>query len=63
MKTWDYEAVGYEGDTYCIGCLPDGVGMQSGNVAPIFECSSWDTYPICIVCGHEHDYVGLILED
>ena len=64
MKAWDYEAIGYEGEIYCTGCLPDGVDMQSGDVAPIFESSTWDSYPVCCVCGKVHDYVGLIgLED
>ena len=61
MKAWDYNCVGYEGNIYCIGCLPDGVDMQSGDVSPIFECSTWDTYPVCCQCSREHDYVGLII--
>lgn len=60
MKSWDYEAVGYEGEIYCIDCLPDGVDMQSHGTSPIFTCTEWDVYPVCYVCGHEHDYVGLI---
>ncbi len=60
MKAWDYECVGYEGSIYCVGCLPDGVDILCGNVNPIFASSEWDSYPVCCVCGHEHNYVGLI---
>ena len=60
MNAWDYKAVGYAGNVYCVECLPAGIDMQSGDVSPIFECSEWDAYPVCCVCGQEHDYVGLL---
>lgn len=62
MKSYDYEAVAYESEVYCIDCLPGGVDMQHGDVAPIFACSEWDCYPVCTVCGMEHDYVILLRE-
>lgn len=60
MKSWEYEAVGYEGEIYCVKCLPNGIDMQSGDASPIFACTEWDAYPVCCVCGHEHNYVDLI---
>lgn len=60
MLAWDYNCVGYEGEIYCVGCLPNGIDMQSGNVSPIFAASEWDIYPVCCVCGQVHDYVGLL---
>ena len=60
MKSWEYNCVEYEGEIYCINCLPDGVDAQSGNVNPVFACSEWDSYPVCAVCGMEHDYVILL---
>ncbi len=60
MKAWDYECVGYKGDIYCVDCLPVGVDMQNGDVSPVFESSEWGVYPVCCVCGQEHDYVVLL---
>lgn len=60
MQPYDYFAVGYGHEIYCVECLPDGVDMQQGDVAPIFACSEWDSYPVCTVCGRVHDYVVLL---
>lgn len=61
MNASDYEAVGYEHEIYCIGCLPDGVeAADIDAVVPIFADSEWDCYPVCVVCGMEHDYVVLL---
>lgn len=57
MKAWDYDAVTYDGDVYCVGCLPDGVTEEDEEVCPIFASDEWDSTPVCCVCGEEHDYV------
>jgi hypothetical protein len=59
MKSYDYEAVAYDGAVYCCGCLPDGVTEESEEASPIFADSEWDCYPVCDHCGCTHDYVGL----
>jgi len=58
MKAWDYDAVVWEGEVYCVGCLPDNVNVENEGVMPIFASSEWDSYPVCTVCHMEHDYVG-----
>ena len=60
MKTYDYYAVGYKGDIYCLKCLPKGVDVNSDEVSPIFADSEWDEYPTCGVCFEIHDYVSKI---
>lgn len=57
MKAYDYEAVVYDGNVYCIGCLPDGVDEE--DLEPIFALSEWDCYPVCDACGEAHEYVCL----
>jgi hypothetical protein len=59
MKSHDYDAVTYDASVYCIGCLPEGVGVLDEEVSPIFADSEWDSYPVCDACGAEHDYVNL----
>lgn len=58
MKSYDYEAVIYDGDIYCIGCLPDNI--IADNVYPIFADSEWDYIPVCCECGYEHDYICIL---
>ena len=60
MKAWDFDAVTYEADVYCIECLPEGVSHHSDDCYPIFADSEWDYTPICCVCGCEHDYVTVL---
>lgn len=62
MHAFDYEAVVYEGEIYCTGCLPEGVSVESDEVSPIFADSEWDYYPICSVCGETHTYMNLTAE-
>lgn len=47
------------GECYCVGCLPAGVDVDSEGVYPIFSSDESDSYPVCCVCGREHDYIGL----
>jgi hypothetical protein len=62
MKAYDFEAVTYDADVYCVGCLPDGVSVDDEEVGPIFADSEWDHYPVCVHCGTVHDYVSLTAE-
>lgn len=59
MKAWDYYAVEYDGNVYCVACLPSGVDIESDDVSPIFADSEWDYYPVCDECGYTHDFVSL----
>ena len=67
MNAYEFEAVIYDGDVYCVGCLPDGVGVEDideyGNdvCAPIFANSEWDYVPVCCECGQVHDYINVIV--
>lgn len=58
MKAYEYEAVIFNDEIFCLECLP--VETSENNYCPIFADSEWNTYPICSECGTEHDYVNLI---
>ncbi len=60
MKAWDYNAVVYDDEVFCVGCLPEDPGSEF--VSPIFASDEWDHKPICCVCGKAHDYMGLTIE-
>ena len=60
MRSFDYTAVIYNSEVYCIDHLPDGVNPDGDDVQPIFCGSEWDYTPICCVCGEPIDYVQLI---
>jgi len=57
MKSYDYEACTWEGEIFCLECLPESVTEKQ--IEPIFADSEWDSYPVCCECGIEHDYVSL----
>jgi len=59
MKSYDFDAVAYDGAIYCVDCLPDVIGLDSEEVSPVFADSEWDSYPTCDACHFEHDYVNL----
>ena len=59
MKAYDFEAVIFQGEVRCVGCLPDGITPDHPMVSPIFANSEWDRYPACDVCGCQHTYVGI----
>lgn len=59
MKSYDYEAVVYDGAEYCVECLPVGVSVDSEDVSPIFADMELDFAPVCANCGVEHDYMNL----
>jgi len=60
MKSFDFEAVVYNGSVYCTDCCP--VDLEDEDVMPIFADQEWDSIPICEACGREHDYVILLEE-
>lgn len=59
MKAYDFDAVTFDGEVYCIECLPDGVNVNDEEVSPIFADCEHDAFPTCGVCGRVHDYVPL----
>ncbi|HOR77238.1 MAG TPA: hypothetical protein PLG04_00345 [Anaerolineaceae bacterium] len=63
MHSYDYEAVVYDGEIYCVDCLPEGVDIDDPEVMPIFADSEWNDVPVCSVCGTAHDYVTIIREE
>jgi len=63
IKSYDYSAVVWDGDVYCIECLPEGVNVEDDDVYPIFAGSEWDYPPVCRKCGEVHDYVSLLGND
>lgn len=71
MKSFDFDAVVYDGAVYCVECLPqapDGyehqqVTVDSEEVSPIFADSEWDTAPVCDACGTVHDYMTILQSD
>lgn len=60
MKSYDFDAVTFDCDVWCVGCLPPGVKTDNPDVCPIFADSEWEYVPVCNVCGMEHDYVTVI---
>jgi len=58
MQSFDYEAMVYDGEVYCVGCLPDGVSEEDAE--PIFAGSEWDYAPSCCVCHAKHDYMSIL---
>jgi len=61
MKSYDYDAVFYDGEIYCNECCP--VNLNDEDVMPIFADSEWESYPVCCECGYEHDYMNIIDEE
>lgn len=59
MKAWDYECVTYDAAHWCVGCLPEGVTVDSEGVHPVFPTEEVDSYPTCDECHEEHTYMTL----
>lgn len=59
MKSYDYNAVIYDGECYCAECLPKDISPDNEEVSPIFADSEHDGYPTCSICGETHKYVNL----
>jgi len=62
VKAYDYDAVIFNGDVYCVECLPEDVFSTDCDVQPIFAGEEWSYVPVCCECGAEHDYM-IILEE
>lgn len=58
MKTYDFDAVAYDGEVYCNECCP--VSVDHDDVMPIFADSEWDYVPVCCICGMEHEYMSIL---
>jgi hypothetical protein len=58
MKSYDCDAVIFDGEIYCISCLPENVSKNEYD--PIFADSEWQSPPVCHECGEIHEYVLLI---
>jgi len=63
MKSFDFEAVVYDSNVFCNGCLPAGVEVDDDVVCPIFAGSELDYAPVCCECGQVHDYMSIISKD
>ena len=59
MKSYDYDAVVYDGSEYCVECLPEGVKVHDEDVSPIFADAEMDRPAICDNCGTEHTYMNI----
>lgn len=62
MKSYEFEAVIYNGNIYCCECLPPKVDINDDDVMPIFGDSEWEYIPTCCICGEQHIYVTLLDE-
>lgn len=58
MNAFDYDAVVYDGDAYCLSCLPETVSEDE--YEPIFADSEWQEYPVCCECQEIHFYVKIL---
>ena len=66
MKSDTFEAVTYEGEVYCIECIPEidlDLDIDSEGVHPIFAGEEWDYAPSCNVCGETHSYMQLLYDN
>ena len=63
MFAYDYEAVVYGPDIFCVECLPEGVDTEDEEVEPIFAASEWYSAPICCQCGVVHEYMTILDEE
>ncbi len=60
MKSYDYDAVTYDGAVYCVECLPKGVDVDDEEVHPIFASEEVESSQVCDACGAEHDYMNIV---
>ncbi|MBU1621880.1 MAG: hypothetical protein KJ604_20685 [Gammaproteobacteria bacterium] len=61
MKAYDFDAVAYDGATYCVDCCP--VPIEDEEVSPIFADEERDSSVTCDVCGMEHDYMTILEQE
>lgn len=58
MKAYDFDAVVYESEVYCLDCLE--VDLDDDDVSPIFASDEWDYMPCCCICQETFDYMNII---
>lgn len=68
LRGYDWRAVLYDGEVYCDtgtrSCLPPPLTSDSPDVTPLFASGEqWNSMPVCVVCGCEHDYLYRQSED
>lgn len=59
VKSWEFDCVWYNGDYWCVQCLPVGIRATDDEVSPIFADSELESAPECVKCGGIHDYMSL----
>ena len=58
MSIWHYEAMTWDGDVYCVECLPEGVTIDDAQA--IFVIDQWPNPGApCGYCDKIHDYMSL----
>jgi len=63
MMLFEFDAVTWNGDVYCIGCLPKNVDIDDESVTPIYAQDEVDEIQVCCECGCEHDYMSVRIRD
>lgn len=58
MKSYDYNAVVFDGEIYCLSCLPENVNKDDYD--PIFADSEWQSPPVCYECHEIHSYIQML---
>jgi len=58
MQSFYYEAVMYDGDTYCLEHVPKNLSEKE--IMPVFADSEWDNYPYCGKCLRIFKYINLL---
>lgn len=62
MKAYDFDCCDYDGEHYCVDCLPGDITPDHEDVSPVFADSEVDCYPVCTDCGEKHTYMSLTSE-
>ena len=63
MLLSDFEAVVYDGEVYCTGCLPRGIDTDHDDVTPIFAGDEVESEQVCCECGQIHTYMNITGSD
>jgi hypothetical protein len=62
MNAYDYDAVVYKDEVYCVECLPKNL-KKGEEVFPIFADSEWDYPPVCTICKTAHTYMTILKDN
>ncbi len=57
MTAFEFEAVVFDRDVYCVICLPPQVSLGDPEVIPIPADRIWEKAPTCCKCGRAHEDV------